>query len=989
MSNGSDGAIGFLGFDIGVDNKAIDDLLKQLDQIKKLAEQRLALKNADSLTSALKETNTAAKGLSTTVTDLGKSSKALGGELDKVGAGAKTVKRETDSLVTSMRSVSNSVRDYQLKLEAGDISQDEFVRGVREVIGSAKILRQGVSDSSTEYGRLTGIIRTATTSINTAEGRINRLGISQQVALGHTSRLRDSVTGLGTGFLTLGNALPGVIGVAGLGGLATVAGRLATEANAANVATDILALTINRVGASSSVVDESISNTADALGVAEGQVVDYATQLLRIGVAADQIDDVLVAGGASALAFGKSAAQGLDSVTNALVTGNSANLQTIGISENVGAAMNEAADAADNLGEAASKQASAQAADNLGEAASKQASAQAGVNIVLKATQDEVDSLDKLTAGLAGSQNEAATAAYEARQALGELLIPLETMRNQALVGVLDLFNEMPGTFQAGAIGLGTMSTAAVALSGAFGVLKTASAALFSPPAGIILGGIAVAVGLGTAIFQMAEKHESAAEKLKRLETAADDLASPLAALKEVTSKDQLLGAVESLAETMDGEAKTAFENYAESALESAKTTGEAVLNLYAYILDYRKKLKEDALEEAQEILANAQERADAVQADPGRFSGDGLAELQVQQFQEMLANGRQALQEQQALLNKALEDGNKALAAKYTAGIATLKGSIAEVEGKLREALTNLPEAQINLATDAENEALRTVQRLQTELGEINGLLAGGTRADFEAYFGSITTGASDAGEENDGLNDSLTDTGTTADDAGGSLKTYAERVRELVGDTGEFARQISTRFVTGAIDAGDAMSLLTVRLGDAKAAKQALLEGAFYKPEELAALNTEIVTLEGALDEISPDSFNTLGVGATAAYDPVAGLRAQLQGTNDDLAQGQEDVGQWGEVYKRVYGETGEILAEASRLEGEAFRDRARNQAEYVVAAEELANITAYYGREVESSVDSITLQQEANQENLDVLEAVIRATSDAGLETNNLVS
>jgi len=54
MAKGSGDSVGFLGFDIGVDEKAISDLLKQLDQIKKQAEQKLELKNSSSLTSALK-----------------------------------------------------------------------------------------------------------------------------------------------------------------------------------------------------------------------------------------------------------------------------------------------------------------------------------------------------------------------------------------------------------------------------------------------------------------------------------------------------------------------------------------------------------------------------------------------------------------------------------------------------------------------------------------------------------------------------------------------------------------------------------------------------------------------------------------------------------------------------------------------------------------------------------------------------------------------
>jgi ABC-type transporter Mla subunit MlaD len=86
-------SVGSLYFDVSVPDKEINDLLKQLEQIRKQAQQALELKSTNPLGSILKETNTAAKELAATYKELAKDGKVLGDALaataKKAGTGSK------------------------------------------------------------------------------------------------------------------------------------------------------------------------------------------------------------------------------------------------------------------------------------------------------------------------------------------------------------------------------------------------------------------------------------------------------------------------------------------------------------------------------------------------------------------------------------------------------------------------------------------------------------------------------------------------------------------------------------------------------------------------------------------------------------------------------------------------------------------------------------------------------------------------------------
>lgn len=670
---------------------------------------------------------------------------------DGVSGGAAKVKREVDPTKEAIRGLSNELNNYKVRLEAGELEQAEFVRGMQGVIARSKELRGTVADNSTEFGRLTNIVGTATRSITTAEGRVSALGLSQQVALGHTSRLTDSVRGLGTGVVSLGGALPGVIGAAGLGGLVTVTADLAKQADTTRVAQEVLSATIERTGQDAGAVQEAISDTADALKLTDAQVADSAATLLRLGLNAEQIEEGLTSAGASALAFGTTSAQGVESFTSALATGNSAALNTIGIAENIGKAMNEASAA--HAGQ--------------GEQAAKAASATAGLNIVLKATESEVELLDTLTGGLAGKQADAARAAFEARQAFGEMLIPLETLRNEALAGVLGQFTEMPQATQASIVGIGGVTGGVTVLTAGMVGLRAAMLPLFAPPAGLIIAGVAAAAALGTGLYNLANASIEARDgtaALRETQAALDQngylehlttTKEAVTQLTAATNKDGLTKALTTYADTLDTAGKTALQSFIATTLTATLGQGEyqkAVDLSIAKVLEFQVAATRAETEQNYSLINQNQVALDSLQGQIAR------AEAALDNYQ----NGAGSA------LRKALP-GYESRMQVYVEGIAGLKSNYDQ-----------LSESSELLRRENEQVNVSYVRLLEIQADYQNGTLTAEEAAT--QLIGSLGEGAAAAQafasglSESEGAGNGLSETADTAEDTGTALRSAAD---------------------------------------------------------------------------------------------------------------------------------------------------------------------------------------------------------------------
>lgn len=716
-----------------------------------IAEQRAGLVTSDQAISKLKglsteygktykAANTAEKGYEGLASALGTTVTATG-KLE-----AAQVKSQKALQADTTRKYKDAQNNLRTELERGAISVDRYRVEANDLQNEMVELRDTLPRTSKEFGDLDRVIGQNTRGITTAEGRVSKLGLSQQVALGHTQRLGGGIRTLGVGVVGLGNVLPGVIGIAGLGGLLSVSTDLAKQADKTNIAQQVLNATIERTGQDAGAVQEAISNTAAALKLTDAQVSDSAATLLRLGLNAEQIEDGLIAAGSSALAFGTTSAQGIESFTSALATGNSQALNTIGIAENIGKVMNEASEA--HAG--------------AGESAQKQASATAGLNVVLKATESEVELLDTLTGGLAGKQADSARAAFEARQAFGEMLIPLETLKNEVLVGVLGQFTEMPSATQASVLGIGGVTTGVAALATGLTALRPLLAATFLPPAGLIVLGVAAAAALGTAIYTLGNGALKGAaaevDNLKTsLETSAQGFATAKAAvieLQDVTDENGFLGVVETLASTLDEKGASSLRAFAESTALPLIAQGE--------------------LQKALELTV---EKFGVFEAEAARAGLQG-AEQQIE-----LSRNRVNLLEREITYLEQLANGDFSYA-----GLNPTPSDIQALnnyEGQLVSVKTQMQTSQV--AADGYRGQLKTVQDAQAALND-ESLTSEERLAGFAEALGvasDFSVQASEnlqaTGESGAAAADGVTEVTDAVTESGDAAETSAERGREL----------------------------------------------------------------------------------------------------------------------------------------------------------------------------------------------------------------
>ena len=152
------------------------------------------------------------------------------------------------------------------------------------------------------------------------------------------------------------------------------------------------------------------------------------TDLVRAGASIDQVSILLNGAGASALAYGRDAKAGFEGVAQAVVSGSSAMLNQIGISENLGPSTDRYAR---SLGKTS-------------EELNGFERAQAAANLIQQATVQENLLVEDSLRGLIGKQQEATNAAEKARIAYGKAIQPIviETTKQYAnlLQGIADFF---------------------------------------------------------------------------------------------------------------------------------------------------------------------------------------------------------------------------------------------------------------------------------------------------------------------------------------------------------------------------------------------------------------------------------------------------------------------------------------------------------------------------------------------------------------------
>lgn len=360
--------------------------------------------------------------------------------------------------------------------------------------------------------QLKSALRDAEHSTDQSAGRINR-----------------SLRGIGQGLRDLGSSLPLLIGS---GGLAYALQSTAREAQLAEVGMRLFEkqLTLNNQSVSQGT--QALKGIADELGLVPQTIADSATQLLRQGLTMQQIVELFRGAGASALAAGRSTASGVDAVTQAVVNQQSIYLNYAGIAQNLNVAY---AEMAKQLGKNSTELTTLE-------------KAQAAVNLVQKATAQEVASLPDLLSGYTGATNDLTRALTDAKISFGNFAKDALTPVLHALTAGLDAFNSLPEPVRRAGIVAVTAAGGVTALAVAFGVLETALIPLLGP-AGLVVAGVGAVAGLAAALSGGPES----------LQQSVKDATGALA---DVKSFSDFSSALDQLGNNLKGPAKDAWKSY-------------------------------------------------------------------------------------------------------------------------------------------------------------------------------------------------------------------------------------------------------------------------------------------------------------------------------------------------------------------------------------------------------------------------------------------
>ncbi|MDO4244560.1 MAG: hypothetical protein Q4C89_00865 [Deinococcus sp.] len=291
--------------------------------------------------------------------------------------------------------------------EVSQLSQ-EMRRLQQELEQVGQEARENFGEYSREVMRVANANRLAEATAAAARGEISRLGLASQVQLGTGAALQQYG--------------PQAMGAAN--GLF----QFALASDKARISQALFAKTVEKSGQSSEEAQKVIASLMDTLQVSQDDAAEAVRGLLRQGYTLKQAQEALTGAGASALAFGRSAAEGMNAFVDASTSMSSAALNNIGISENLSTFYQSYAR---SLGKTT---------DEL----TKQEKAEAELRLIRAATTDEVGDLTALLGGMSGQASSASRELNEAQKALGETLVPLATNGIRTLTSILDVFNKLP-----------------------------------------------------------------------------------------------------------------------------------------------------------------------------------------------------------------------------------------------------------------------------------------------------------------------------------------------------------------------------------------------------------------------------------------------------------------------------------------------------------------------------------------------------------------
>lgn len=452
-------------------------------------------------------------------------------------------------------------------------------------------------------------------------------------------------------------------GGAGTAGIALAFRSLATEAFQAEAALRLLDRQFDRNNINVVQGREDIEALAAELKVLPIDLNDNIAQLLRVGLSLEDIGTLFRGGAASALTFGKDTATGINNVTAAIITGQSRLLDTIGITQNLG---QEYQTVARDAGKTANE-------------LTQLERAQAGVQLVFKATREEVQDLPVLLEGVAGSSSNLRNSIKELRIAFGENLQQPVADTQNTLAALAQTLAETPEEFQRFILGATGALTVATALGVAVRALTFALAGLGGGPVGILVA-LGVAAAGAAAAFRGSGRDglsNNAAEAIDVIAGGVQDV-------------DGFVKTLGSLRDSLSGDALTAWDNYVDrveqgkDAINDVRVAAEDAARVFA-LLEFNQNLfdvqNDEALNpqttgqitirvaqarregpaqlvaELESILAEFQAEYDALEAGTVESLADRQLELAIDAVEQLLVSA-------EAIIS-AEEDIQKAIAAR------------------------------------------------------------------------------------------------------------------------------------------------------------------------------------------------------------------------------------------------------------------------------------------------------------------------------------
>lgn len=262
---------------------------------------------------------------------------------------------------------------------------------------------------------------------------------------------------------TLGSSIAVAVGIATAGlfvGLTKQMSNWAYEADQARISFDVWNRTVERAGISTDKASQSINNMSSSLKVSKITLMEQAAGLIRMGFSMEQVETAFTVASASAVRAGKDTTYGIEQVSQALLTGNSRFLNTIGIRLNL-------------------VDAEKMYAQEIGKTKSQLTDAerlQAKVNLLWRDSGAEVEYLAGSLSGLSGATSDNKIALEQMRQTIGQAFVPVTNMAVRSITEMVQSVTNWAKNTESGRQSMQTLSTAATnfgqsmkSLAGSFG----------------------------------------------------------------------------------------------------------------------------------------------------------------------------------------------------------------------------------------------------------------------------------------------------------------------------------------------------------------------------------------------------------------------------------------------------------------------------------------------------------------------------------------